>query len=193
MISASAALALNHLLNQQGWARERLALHAGSRIEFSTPPLPSVRLEIGETGLVSAADEQPGDLMVRINPVGLPLLAVRSKQALAFIDMVGPEELAGTVKSLFLELEWDFEEDLSRFVGDAPAHALVQAGRDTYAWQREALERLARNFSEYWTEEQPLLARRHDLEDFSRQLQEFQADLDRVERRLQNFETGPVR
>lgn len=187
MISASAAMTLNHLLGQQGWARERLARHAGSRLEFKTPPMLPVRLEVAEAGLVSPAPEQACDLVVTINPLALPLLLIRSPKALDYIDIVGPESLAETVKALLLELQWDFEEDLSRWVGDAAAHGIAQVGREAYAWQRDAGERLARNFSEYWTEERPLVARRADFEHFKNQLQEFDAALARAEARVRDM------
>jgi len=189
MMAFSATLALNHLLEQQGWARERLARHAGSRVEVRSPPLRGLKLAITESGLLSPAEE-PCDLKVSINPLALPLLAARSPKALDYIDTEGPQALADTVKLLLVELQWDYEEDLSRVIGDVPAHGLAQAGRDAYAWQKEALERLARNFSEYWTEEQPLLARRGDLEEFTRRLQELQAGLDRAEARLSK-KAGP--
>jgi ubiquinone biosynthesis accessory factor UbiJ len=185
--SASACLALNHLLNQHAWARELLAQHAGSRLEFRSVPLPTLRLEITPAGLLAPAQQEAGDLIVTINPLALPLLALRSPRALAYMDMAGPAGLAETIKRLLLELNWDFEEDLSRFVGDAAAHGLAEAGRQAYAWQRDAAERLAHNFSEYWTEEQPLLARRIDLEHFARQLQEFEAELARAAARLAKF------
>ncbi len=183
MIAFSATLALNHLLEQQGWARERLARHAGSRIELRSPPLPEVKLLITESGLLSPAEE-PCDLKVSINPLALPLLAARSAKALDYISTEGPQALAETVRSLVVELQWDFEEDLSRLIGDVPAHGLSQAGRNVYSWQKAAFERLARNFSEYWTEEQPLLARRGDLEQFTRGLQDLQVGLARAEARL---------
>ncbi len=191
MMAFSAALGVNHLLEQQGWARERLARHAGSRIELRSPPFPALRLLVTESGLVSP-DEEPCDLKVTINPLALPLLAARSPKALQYITADGPQALSDTVKTLLTELQWDFEEDLSRLIGDAPAHGVAQAGRDVYAWQKEALERLARNFGEYWTEEQPLLARRSDVEQFARGLQELQAGLARAEARLSK-KAGPDR
>jgi len=188
MISSSASLALNHLLEQQSWARERLALHAGSRVEFRTPPMPPVRLEINDTGRVSPADDQPGDLVVTINPLAMPMLLMRSRDALAYIDMTGPPSLAETVRFLLFELKWDFEEDLSRFVGDAAAHTAAEAGRKAYEWQRDAAERLARNFAEYWTEEKQLLAGRIDLEDFIRRREAFEAELAGLENRVAKIE-----
>ncbi len=191
MMAFSAALGLNHLLEQQGWARERLARHAGSRIELRSPPFPPLGLLVTESGLVAPA-EQPGDLKVSINPLALPLLAARSSKTLEYIATEGPQALADTVKALLMELQWDFEEDLSRVIGDVPAHGLAQAGRRIHASQKEALGRLARNFGEYWTEEQPLLARRGDVEEFARRLQELQAGLARAEARLSK-KAGPDR
>lgn len=188
MISTSASLALNHLLEQQGWARERLAVHAGSRVEFRTPPMPPVRLEISDTGKVSPADDAPGDLVVTINPLAIPMLLMRSRDALAYIDMAGPPSLAETVRSLLFELKWDFEEDLSRVIGDAAAHTAAETGRKAYEWQRDAGERLARNFAEYWTEEKQLLAGRIGLEDFMRRREAFEADLARLESQAANIE-----
>ena len=188
MISTSASLALNHLLEQQGWARERLAIHAGCRVEFRAPPMPPVRLEIGDTGRVAPADDQPGDLVVTINPLAIPMLLMRNRDALAYIEMAGPAPLAGTVRALLFDLKWDFEEDLSHLVGDAAAHTAAEAGRKAYEWQRDAGERLARNFAEYWTEEKQLLAGRIDFEDFVRRREAFEADLAGLETRATKLE-----
>ncbi len=186
MISQSAALALNHLLDQQAWARERLAPHAGLRMEFRTPPLPPARLLILESGRVSEAGGEQSDLCVTLDPLALPLLLTRRPDALSHVDMSGPEPLAAAVRALMLELRWDLEEDLSRVMGDVPAHRLVEAGRGALQWQRDAGERLARNFTEYWTEEQPLLARRADLERLAREVEALHAELDRLQQQLES-------
>ena len=41
----------------------------------------------------------------------------------------GDVQLAAEVNWLVDNVRWDLEEDLSRLMGDAPAHALAQAGR----------------------------------------------------------------
>jgi ubiquinone biosynthesis protein UbiJ len=189
VISSSAALAFNHLLEQQPRWRERLARHAGMSFDIGAPPLPGARLEILESGQVAAggAGTPPG-LTVRINPLALPLLLARSQEALKYVETTGDEALATTVRELLIELRWDFEEDLSRVVGDVAAHRAAQAGRDAAAWQRDALERLARNFSEYWTEERPLLARRLDFEAFARDLQALRSSVERVAERVRDLD-----
>jgi ubiquinone biosynthesis protein UbiJ len=184
VISQTAAQVLNHFLDGDAVSRERLVGHAGKRVEITTPPFPSARLVIEPTGRVAHDASAPADLVVTVNPFGLPLLAARSRDALGYVQMSGDEALADTVRALMLELRWDVEEDLSKLVGDVAAHRIVQTGRDAAAWQRDAGERLARNFTEYWTEEQPLLARRADVDAFARDVEALRATLDGIEARL---------
>ncbi|MDV7402627.1 hypothetical protein RZS08_64995, partial [Arthrospira platensis SPKY1] len=43
------------------------------------------------------------------------------------VDIQGDVQLAAEVAWLVDHVRWDAEEDLSRLIGDAPAHTLVQA------------------------------------------------------------------
>jgi ubiquinone biosynthesis accessory factor UbiJ len=184
VISQTAAQVLNHLLDSDAVSRDRLARHAGKRVEFRTPPLPGARLVVEPTGRVAFDEATPADLVVTVNPLAYPLLAARRREALGHIQMAGDEALADTFRVLLLELRWDVEEDLSKFIGDVAAHRIVQTGRDAAAWQRDAAERVARNFTEYWTEEQPLIARRADFDAFARDVEALRAQLDALEARL---------
>lgn len=188
MISAGAALAFNHLLEQDGSARALLAAHGGARIEFRSPPFPTLRLTILPDGLLSASaplvEEELAELIVTLNPFALPWLAVQRGEALKHVDFSGPEALAGVVRQLMQTIRWDVEEDLSRVVGDVAAHRAVQTSHRVLQWQREAGERLARNFSEYWTEEQRLLAQRNDVGVFGAELKDLHDRLARLEERL---------
>ena len=46
------------------------------------------------------------------------------------VRVEGDVQLAADVNWLVDHLRWDIEEDLSRVIGDAPAHALARAARD---------------------------------------------------------------
>ena len=85
---------------------------------------------------------------------------------------------------LFRHLSWDFEEDLSGVFGDIVAHRLASAGKAFVAWQRDAALRLAESLAEYWTEEQPLLARPTDVESFCRDVDALRDDVARLEKRV---------
>jgi len=97
---------------------------------------------------------------------------------------VGNAGLASAVQDLFQRLEWDVEEDLSRIFGDIAAHRMASTGRELRAWQRDAFERTAQNFAEYWSEENPLLARRAEFNQFRLDVQALEKDLDSVQARL---------
>jgi ubiquinone biosynthesis protein UbiJ len=94
------------------------------------------------------------------------------------------------VDNLFRNLTWDVEEDLSRVFGDIVAHRLASGGRAFAAWQREAVLRLGENLAEYWTEEQPLLARPADIENFCRNVDTLRDDVARLEKRIEHLSSS---
>jgi ubiquinone biosynthesis protein UbiJ len=118
----------------------------------------------------------------------LPLLLARDETALKQVALEGSAEMASTVQYLFRHLAWDVEEDLSKVFGDVVAHRLASEGRAFAAWQRDAALRLAENFAEYWTEEQPLLAPPADLESFRREVDALRDDTARLEERIERLE-----
>jgi ubiquinone biosynthesis protein UbiJ len=189
MIERPAVAALNHLLKGQDWSRERLRSFAGKRVVFRLAPLPDLRLLILPSGLVDAASPgAPADLTVTVQAGALPRLLARDEAAMAQVDLAGPVDLASTVQILFRELDWDAEEDLSKIFGDIPAHRMVDTARDLLAWQKDAASRLAQNFAEYLTNEQPLLVHAQEAASFRRSLEALSEDCTRLERRLGQLE-----
>jgi ubiquinone biosynthesis protein UbiJ len=180
-----ALLAINHLLRGEAWARDRLKPFGGKRVLFRASPLPELRLAITAEGMVAAAGaDDATDLTLTIRPGALPHLLSGSDALLQHVDISGNADLASTVQFLFRNLKWDAEEDLSKVVGDAAAHRIAGAGRDFLAWQKDALLRTGENLAEYWTEEQPLLARAEEVERFGRDVDTLRDDLARLEARL---------
>ena len=189
MIERGAVAALNHVLSQHAQATERLRAFAGRSVEVRCPPFPDLRLSITDAGFV----ERPGSdaesaLVVKLTPGALPLLAVGDERARSQIAIEGQADLAAVVDELFRTLRWDFEEDLSRVFGDVVAHRLAAGARDLAAWQRDAMQRLAENLAEYWTEERPLLVRPADAEKLHRDSRSLQEEVARLEGRIGQLE-----
>lgn len=192
MLTAAPVAALNHLLGREPWARDRLIPFAGKRLLFTLPPLPNLALAIIDTGLVAAArDAEVFDLTVRLTPALVPRLLMREPGATRSIGIQGDTELARTVEFLFEHLRWDVEDDLARAVGDAPAHRIGTAARAARDWQRDAGERLARNVSEFLTEEQPVLASRADVQEFVSDVDEVRDAVERLEKRIARLASAP--
>lgn len=185
MLERGVAGALNHVLGQNPWACARLAPFAGRTVAFRCPPFPELRLRIADSGRVApAAGDDAAALTVTLAPAVLPLLAVRDEQALGRVAIEGSAELAETVRSLFTNLSWDVEEDLSRVLGDALAHRVAAGGEALVRWPRDAAARLGENLAEYWTDEQPLLARPDDVAAFCRAVDALRDDVARLEKRI---------
>lgn len=180
--------ALNHLLGAEAWARDKLKPYAGQCVEFRSPPLPALRLDILDSGLLRAAVEDTAPtLVVSIGPAALPA-SLRGEDALMReIGIEGNADLAGTVQYLFRHLRWDIAEDLSRVFGDVLAQRMVTEGRRFAAWNRETAEKLAQNFAEYWIEEQPLLARPGEVRQFLADADQLRDDLARLEKRIETL------
>src|SRR5258707_10442937 len=188
MIERGALAALNHFLQQQPWATERLRAFAGQCVEFRCPPFPDLRLAITDKGLLDRARaETASALVVKLTPGALPFLLARDETARKRVEIEGSADLAGAVDYLFRHLGWDFEEDLSRVFGDIVAHRLASGGKALAAWQGDTPLRLAESFSEYLTEDQPLLARPADVEKFCRKVDTLRDDVARLEKRIERL------
>jgi ubiquinone biosynthesis protein UbiJ len=114
-------------------------------------------------------------------------LAARDDKAWGDVGITGDTDFAAVIHHLARELRWDIEEDLSRVFGDIAAHRMAETGRTLQRWGERSLENTGRSFSEYWTEEQPLIAGRLDLEDFIREVDHLRDDAARLEKRIENL------
>lgn len=179
------ALALNRLLDAAPWARERLAPFAGETVEFRAPPLPPLRFAIEESGRV-APGAQPG-LTITFGPDALPALARGEEHFMRSAKIEGNARLAQEVLHLARHLRWDFEEDLSRLLGDAAAHTLAGALRDFAAWQADAARRLGAAFMEYALEEGRLLAPRAQFAAHAAEVARLRDALERLEKRIERL------
>jgi ubiquinone biosynthesis protein UbiJ len=186
--SASAVLPpLNHLLRQGGWAPARLQPYAGYGFVVDVFPF-SVALAVSADGLfeVAAPDTTPAATL-RLSPLLLARIAARDPMALRSVVIDGDAQFAAALGSVFRDLEWDMEADLSRVVGDIAAHRLAAGVHSAQAWQRNALDSVQRMFTEYATEESPLLVKRHHVAAFVAEVDAVRDQTARLEKRLQLF------
>jgi ubiquinone biosynthesis protein UbiJ len=178
---------INHLLGQASWAREKLAPFAGHAAQIKLPPFEAAFL-IGPDGCISAP-EPDANLEVSISlPAATPLLALQGKDAVMRAARIeGSAEFAEALGFVIRNLRWDAEEDLSTVVGDIAAHRIVTGTKEFVGWQQQAAQNLAANLAEYFTEEQPLIAKQADIAEFSSDIDRLRDDVARLEKRLQRL------
>jgi ubiquinone biosynthesis protein UbiJ len=134
----------------------------------------------------AAADAMP-DVIIHITPGLLLRMAARDDTAWREVKIEGDTGFAAAVNHLANNLRWDAEEDLSRIFGDIVAHRMVQTGRTLDQWRAQTTDNLIRSFAEYWTEEQPLIARALDVAQFNRDVDALRDDVARLEKRLETL------
>lgn len=179
------AFALNRLLEAEPWARERLAPFAGETVELRAPWLPAVRFAIVEGGRLAPGGAASLTISLRAGALGAA--AHGEDRFMREVDIEGNARLAQEVLHLARHLRWDFEEDLSRIVGDAPAHAMAQALRGLVSWQADAARRLGENLMEYALEEGRLLAPRARFAEFCVEVARLRDALERLEKRVERL------
>lgn len=123
-------LFLNHVLQQEPQAQERLKRQKGKPVKVQWGP---VHLSLAATaaGLLErpAAGVAP-ELTVTLtqtSPFALAQAVIAGDKP--GVDIQGDVQLAAEVAWLVDNVRWDVEEDLSRIVGDAAAHTLVGVAR----------------------------------------------------------------
>jgi ubiquinone biosynthesis protein UbiJ len=99
----------------------------------------------------------------------------------------GDSEFAQAIQFVVRNARWDAEEDLSRIFGDSIAHRMSQAGRAALQLQARVATSFARNLSDYWVEERPLIARRSDVERFVQDVDALRDDVERLALRVERL------
>ena len=100
------------------------------------------------------------------------------------IQIAGDIELGQRFQRVLEQVDIDWEEQLSRVVGDVAAHQLWRALRGLHAWRWHAATTLAQDATEYLQEETRVLASRVDVNAFLDRVDTLRADAERLEQRL---------
>lgn len=183
MFSLSAS-ALNHLLSQSGWALPRLAVFAGRTARFNIAPF-SFAYTIQDDGTVLSADASiSADVSCNISPFLLPRLALHDETAFALIKTSGDAPLLAEIFYLSRHLRWDAAEDISHYTGDIAAERLVHLAATGQQQIRDSALNLSQAFTEYWTEERPLVAKSNLINSFVQQVDTLRDDVARLEQRI---------
>lgn len=150
----------------------------------------------GESGLqISENWSGDADITLKGSPLGFVQYALRQKNAdnRVFVDkklmIEGDVELAQDFQRILAELDIDFEELLSHYVGDVAAHQLGRGFRRFRQWAGDAVESLRLDTREYLVEELRVLAPDWRVAAFVDRTDELRADVERLEQRVQRLST----
>lgn len=106
------------------------------------------------------------------------------------VSIRGDAEIAQKFRELAMLLKPDVEEELSRLIGDTPAHQALRFVRSLAGAGRRAATTQVRNVAEYLAHESRDLVPRAEAEDFYRSVERLREDLDRLDARARQLESG---
>lgn len=141
-------LFLNHVLMQEKAAQDRLRRQKGKpvRIQWgdfhlTLAPTAAGLLERCESG----ATPELSVTLTQSSPLAMAQSVLTGQKP--GVDIQGDVQLAAEVAWLVDNVRWDVEEDLSRMVGDAPAHTLARVARSAADAVKAFVERLPKGFA----------------------------------------------
>lgn len=185
---APAVAAINHLLAQEGWARDALALHAGKQACIDASAL-ALRLRVTADGMVETSEpDQPANVTIRLKLADLPLIAQNRDRAFSYVKIEGDAEFANTISQLSKGLRWEAEHDLERWIGPIAATRVVGGARSLFEAALSGQKKVAENVAEYFLEEKPLLIRPVMVEHFASEVSKLRDDVERTAKRIARLE-----
>lgn len=194
--SAVISHGINHVLASEPWAMAELATHAGKVISLEMP-LGQFVFGITDTGLLEAHQgvkeaesgiEPRVALALTISAKALSTLLTSSgslrENAFKSVTIAGDADLAQLLGRLAGQLRWEYEEDLSKLIGDAPAHFAVAQGKKLAHAGKAAAQDLVENAVEYLSEEKKVLLNQRDFLIHKNQLLELRDAVERLDKRI---------
>jgi ubiquinone biosynthesis protein UbiJ len=177
--------ALNHLIQGEHWAQERLQAHSGAQVLIAAG-LFTVRLGIDEHGLFHHPDGNECDADVTITlPPDVPVrLLIDRDKLFSAVKLGGSADIAESLAFVLRNLEWDVEADLARLIGDIPARRLARLGQALAKAIQDSIRKAAENVVEYAVEESSLLAANRSISEFGRSVNCLRDDVARLEKRI---------
>jgi ubiquinone biosynthesis protein UbiJ len=162
---------------------------ASFRIEFDGLGLGLTLVAHNER--IALRDQPAADACLSGTPGALARLVATGDEALLrsrAVRINGDPMVARDFRELIAIAAPDFEEELSRLVGDVAARQVGNFLRGFTGWSLDAADRLSRTLAEYLQEESRDLPARAEVEAFLDGVDDAAGDLARFEARLRRLE-----
>jgi len=194
IITATIETAFNRLLALDPETATQLAEMEGKIICLQLDGL-SIKLYLFPSAdEVMILDDFDGEADTTISgtPIALAKLGMASdKQAEMFagdVTINGDLKLGRKFNRIFASLDIDWEEQLSKVVGDMAARSFGNLTRSLFSWHDRNQHSMKLNVGEYLQEEVHYLPSKNEIDYFCKQVDTLRDDVSRFEARLQRLE-----
>ena len=186
-LAQTALSALNHVLRQQEWARDRLRAHAGRTVRIIVAsPLGAVGTDarIADDGTLAVATVDAPTVTLTLTPSLDALFgALRDgpRGLTGALKVEGDVMVAAAVGEIAQHLRWDIEEDLSRAVGDRLAHRIGETARAGVRSADDLRSRLETGLRQFLVDEDRLVVGRGEWSALSESVRALEQAVARLE------------
>lgn len=188
MLTSIVVSPINHALRRESWACKRLQSYVGKTarvqifpfLDFSFIVQPDCELAHTKNSIIA-------DTTLTLTAGLIPRLLMNDEDAFHCITISGDNDFATALLDIGKNLRWDAEQDLSKIIGDIPAHRIAQTGKQVIHWHAGSIHNLTQALVEYWVEEQPMLTKSVYIKDFSQEISKLQDDVHQLEERIRKL------
>lgn len=187
LLAAAIESALNTAIAGSGAARADLKRLEGKilRLELKGLPLAFHFLPQADHLTVAADYHGAADITLEVPVASLVAAALQRDDAPPKgMQVKGDAETAQVFSRLLKQAHLDWEELLSRHVGDVAAHQLGNALRSLHRWGRDAAGRLGQDLADYLRYETGTLPPRHEVDGFLSDVDRLRDDVERLSARV---------
>lgn len=193
IILAAQEAILNRYLSLDPESKEHLRRFSGKVIRIELGPLIYYWLFKSDLIYLNKDYSGPVDLILRGTTFDFLRMAFINKDEAHTnipLQVVGDMEFGKQFKEFFLNLEIDYEEPLSKIMGDTLAYPMVQALKTIKLWAIQNIENFGQNVTNYVQTEKNWLITDEELQLFFSDVDELRDDCDRLEARLEILQKG---
>ena len=194
VVLAVAEKILNNYLQLDPETNSRLSKLAGKVIALQSPYSKHQVYCLFTNNRVQLFGQYDGPTDVTLTGTPFDFLALNqavNNSVAAFksnVTITGDLEIAQHFKTLFAELDIDWEEQLSQVTGDFMAYQIGNGVRAFSEWAKQTNATMQQNFTEYVQEEVRLTPSKIELEDFLSAVDKLRDDVERLEIRIKKLE-----
>jgi ubiquinone biosynthesis protein UbiJ len=196
MFTSTIENVLNRGLPRSPRARQLCRELQGHRVAVDVSGITRILVEsTGETLRLTRDASATAEAEIAGGPLSLLSLASDAPEAVlqrGDVQIRGDAELAQKFRELALLLRPDLEEELSKVIGDVPAHQIGRFARATFGWTRNAASTTVQNVAEYFAHERQHLISRPEGDQFLKGVDALRENVDRLEARIELLTRKPT-
>ena len=172
-------------MSQNDWMQTKLIDHKDKVVVIEISGLKLI-FKIDENGLLHSVNEsEKFDCIIKLT-VNDFITQLTTKNN-SNVSIKGDLELANQISQVLRKIEWDIEDDLSKYIGDIPAIQTTKVLKKIITNSQKNLGNITGALLEYWQEENKILTKKRNVEIFNSEVDKIVEDTERLEAKIKKI------